>query len=213
MNELLTDDEIVALSVNLGKSWPVSLPTIANPELLNLQASNNRGVRSLAVRGLAKASGAGELAIDQEIFGLAKRVTTATSYLSAFVADRAHPVTVAGSSVTSYFGESSAPPVVDSVTVSGVHALREESASDAQAAVVAFAENAFLGTTLPSGDVTALVVVVTLVVQDARSIEAVLVYPGGLETGVLSSTDGDEPQFARRAKTSTWDSSWITALG
>jgi hypothetical protein len=213
MNELLTDDEIVALSVNVGKSWPLSLPTIANPELVNLQASNNRGVRSLAVRGLAKTSGAGALAINGELFDLATKVTSATSYLTAFVADRAHPVTVAGSSVTAYFGGDAAGAVVDSVTVSGVHAVREESPSDARAAVITFAETAFLGTTLTAWVATSLVVIVALASPGESTLDAVLVTPGTLERGVISSDDGGDPQFVQSAMASTWAPEWIAALG
>lgn len=50
-DDLLTDDEIVALAVDAGRSWPAPLPTVSVEDPAELGASAERGIRSLLARG------------------------------------------------------------------------------------------------------------------------------------------------------------------
>jgi hypothetical protein len=50
-DDFVTDDELVALAVDVGRAWPAPLPTVAVEDASALVASAERGVRSLLVRG------------------------------------------------------------------------------------------------------------------------------------------------------------------
>ncbi len=210
MNELLTDDEIVALSVNVGKAWPLSLPTIPTKDLPNLQASNNRGIRSLAVRGLATVAPQDGLILDQGLLALTSRAIGANGYLAAYVADKESPGVPAGSSVTVYFAHDDGPAVVDSVTVSGVHALRAASSAEGRTAVSQFAEKAFVGKTLAG--TSGLVVVVAKVSRDSDTTQGLLVSAGEVETGTLTFENAPSGYFSASDTTSEWDPALISAI-
>jgi hypothetical protein len=211
MNELLTDDEIVALSVNVGKAWPLSLPTIPTKDLPNLQASNNRGIRSLAVRGLATVAPQDGLTMDHGLLDLASRAIGASEYLAAYVANQESPGVPAGSSVTVYFAQGGGPAVVDSVTVSGVHALRAESPADGRAAVEGFAENAFRGKTLTA--TPGLVVVVATVTTGSFDVPAVVISEGSVQIGALAFKNSPNGQFSPSETSSEWDPQVLSSGG
>ncbi len=73
----LTDDEVVALALGLGRAWPASVPTVDLDDVDAVRAAGLRGERSLFVRGLVDGDGGIDPALVPilELCGAEKRLT------------------------------------------------------------------------------------------------------------------------------------------
>ncbi len=125
MSVLLTDDEVVALAVDLAAPWRGSLPTV-EVTTEGLRQAAFRGMRSLGVRGL----GRGEAnAMDAD---LARRAISTAPMAQAFVAAEASPLTPASSAVGIYPTEAD-EVIVNVIMASGVHEFSVSSRPRARA--------------------------------------------------------------------------------
>jgi hypothetical protein len=144
MNEasLLTDDEIVALCAIDGRPWPLGLITVGSTAE-ELTRAGMRGMRSLLVRQLAIQVDGSELrpheVLARDIVGF----LGATRRIGAYIASASDHSALAGAAVTA--AQTSDGWLLDTVTATGVHALRRTSADDAAATVADMAEQAYDG--------------------------------------------------------------------
>jgi len=79
---VLTDDEVIALSVLEGTSWPAPLPTVDITQEGALDAAGRRGARSLAVRGYLDDDG-----IDEELHAFLQPALSHQVRQGVFVAE------------------------------------------------------------------------------------------------------------------------------
>lgn len=142
MSILLTDDEVVAAAIQRGKTWPHPLPTV-ELDADALLSAGARGARSLLVRGLARTDGSA-LVIDESICSIVDRVADSLQRALAYIADRSDPAALAGSSTYLYLTSDAYRPVVlDLVSASGVHNLREVTRAEGVELFLAAVENVF----------------------------------------------------------------------
>lgn len=140
---LLTDDEVASVAIQFGIAWQYPLPTIENDQTALLNAGA-RGARSLIARGLANSDGK-SLTIDEAASTLVTKVGGATRSVVAYVAPRSNSSSLSGSSIYLYQGSNeSETDVLDLVSASGIHDLRESTHAEAVAVFLAAMENAFL---------------------------------------------------------------------
>lgn len=139
MTVLLTDDEVVAISVRNGVAWPSPLPTIELSED-GLSRSERSGLRSLAVRGFLDVS-QDSPTIDAEVAQTVLLASKAARWTAAYVAAIDAPTVLAGDSTYLYEAESES--LLDAVSAAGVHQFTSTSADDARALFVALAKNVF----------------------------------------------------------------------
>ena len=152
---LLTDDEIVALRAASGKPWPAPLLTVpaTAEELAN---AGMRGMRSLMVRRLAGGDAeAPGFRPHEYIARDAAAFAESTDRIGAYVAPASDPTQLGGASITA--ARSTDGWVIDTVTATGIHALRQTSADEAAKAGLAFVESAYAGTLFTGDDADQLV--------------------------------------------------------
>ena len=206
MGILLTDDEIISAVIQRGKSWPHPLPTVALDSEALLSAGA-RGARSLLVRGLAQTDGS-SLVIDESISSIVDRVADSAERAIAYIADRSDPAALAGSSTYLYLSSDvDRPAVLDLVSASGVHDLREVTRTEGVELFLAAVENVFrLGIRTPSGDAEPV-----LFSFSNFGPQAVVVTKGRLELGERGIEDGT---FDQRESFRNWDGALLSeALG
>ena len=135
---LVTDDEVVALAAKADGAWPVPLPTVERqPDVLRV--SGMRGIRSLAVRGLADTGTPGAVLYDEGLVDLVSSITRAEDRVLAFVARRDGIFQPRGALVGA-FRASGESWIIDSMTGNGVHAIWGGPASEAAEAIARFAQ-------------------------------------------------------------------------
>jgi hypothetical protein len=91
---LLSDDEVVAAAVRLGKDWKASLPTVNVEDPSDLIRAAARGHRSLYLRGLLTGPDNSELV--PEVSALLGPAAGAIPQHLGYAADSANPQVVAG---------------------------------------------------------------------------------------------------------------------
>lgn len=127
---LLTDDEILAVSLHGGSNWPAMLPSVAESVPLRTVAAM-RGVRSMLVRGLASAEN-DELLFDDIVSAHIGAFHAARAVISYHVSTLDSPVFFGGDGTSIAlppFGDAR----INSVTAAGVHRLgRSDSSTVAQ---------------------------------------------------------------------------------
>jgi hypothetical protein len=200
---LLTDDEIVAVAVKLGVTWPYPLPTVER-SAEGLLAARSRGGRSLMVRGLATIE-EGALSIDKPACGLVSRATSADWHVISYVATDKRPESLAGTSTYLYLdADESAPVTLDLVSSSGIHDIRESSRADAFDLVLALIENAFLhGIRGPSNVVSSPVLFSSSTIQ-AENSQAIRVSQGVLAFGTFVVENGNS-SFNEDFASAVWE--------
>lgn len=148
LDVLLTDDEIVALVAATRTPWPYGLPTVPADDRA-LTAAGLRGLRSLAVRGLARTGTAVEYS--PQLSEAVRSAATAAHHVVAQVAVRESPAQPRGSAVGIFRAEDGW--MADSVTLAGVHALRETTLDDAADLLLRFVTEVWEnGVTSPGED-------------------------------------------------------------
>lgn len=135
MEVLLTDDEVVALTAAARTAWPYGLHTVAAADEA-LIAAGLRGLRSLAVRGLATTGTAGRVEYPPELVLQFTDIATAERYALVQVAARDAVAQPRGAMVGAF--AVGAAWVTDSVTVSGVHAIRPVTEDEAAELLLRF---------------------------------------------------------------------------
>jgi hypothetical protein len=199
---VLSDDEIVAIAVKDGASWPGPLPTINLGEREMLQAIV-RGVRSLLARELVTMIGI-DYEVSADVRTLIGQATLATHAASAYVSEVSSPGQLKGSSAYLYFGESGA--VIDLVTLGGVHEVGEVSADGGLSVLTALADNAHrFGIEAEEGAEPALYVRSTAHPEEARRITK-----GKLAIGRIVG-EGAKVKFDSTAE-SHWDDAELKAF-
>lgn len=139
MSLVLTDDEVVAVSLHNRIAWPTPLPTVSMTED-GLRRSRLLGERSLLVRGLLDVSGE-KPAYQSEVVGTILAAAEAPRWIAAYVAAAITPGELAGDSTYVYEGASGW--LVDMVSPTGVHQLAPSTDGEARELMVAMAENVF----------------------------------------------------------------------
>jgi hypothetical protein len=124
---VLTDDEVVAVSFELGEPWPGGLPTVRIDDPAALQGASFRGHRSLVVRGLLSEDGT----LDESAAGTCSEIAGADTYLIAYLADEAFRP--AGWGIMSGHYPSPAGWLFESVNPVGIHRLVRLPADDHRA--------------------------------------------------------------------------------
>lgn len=139
MTTLLTDDELVALSVDREQAWPTALPTVPSQSTSALFAAANRGRRSLAVRGLLEelATGKSPLASNIDDFLRATRLTGAT------ICPTGRPDLVAGGGIVLAAPLGARDWICDTFTANGVHRFDRCSSGVALERVLGLAHKVF----------------------------------------------------------------------
>jgi hypothetical protein len=153
MQHLLTDDEIVALATKSDRPWQFPLLTVRTDVPAAVAAAALRGLRSLIVRGLAAVDSEG-IAVDASLVNDYKLVASAPRILLAH-ASPADSVAASGSAVIVFYGD--AGVYADTMTVVGIHALRQVTHEEALSAIKSFAMTAFEGSTPRVGDTTVII--------------------------------------------------------
>lgn len=146
MQELFTDDEVVALCGATRSSWPLPLLTIAQDERA-VRAAAFRGLRSLLVRKLAMATGAGNPVVEPELAAIVARAAAASRLVVAHVSG-VEQVGWAGAGVAVFVDEQG--PILDVVNATGIHGLQTVDAVQAARTIAAFVQTRFD----PAEDVT-----------------------------------------------------------
>ncbi|MDI9914247.1 hypothetical protein [Rhodococcus sp. IEGM 1379] len=123
---LLTDDEILAVSLHGGSNWPGLLPSVAESAALRTVAAM-RGVRSMLVRELARADN-DSLSFPADIHDHVDSFRTAKAVFGYHVSTLDAPVFFGGDGAAiavPAFGEAR----INSVTSAGVHRLSRSDSS------------------------------------------------------------------------------------
>jgi hypothetical protein len=131
----LTDDEIVAVSIDGGTAWPLPLITV-DSELAAMSSARLRGIRSLTIRELTV-----DEAPNQELSSIVKAATSATRWCAALGVDKDGSPLVGTSTYVLDCGDGLA--VIDLVSVDGTHRLSSTTIADAHQLLVALAKNVF----------------------------------------------------------------------
>lgn len=146
MQELLTDDEIVALCGATRASWPLPLLTVAQDERA-VTAAAFRGLRSLLVRKLATATGAGNPAVEPELAAIVARAAVASRLVVVHVSG-VEQVGWAGAGVAAFVDDHGL--ILDVVNATGIHGLQNGDSVQAASTIAAFIRSRFD----PAGEVT-----------------------------------------------------------
>ena len=147
---LLTDDEVVAVAVDLKTHWPGALPTVASDDRTSLAATSSRGHRSLLVR---------DLLVDGSVGGSrgpgpATAVAGATAHVTVFLADDTFERASWGIASTHY--PTAGGWVLGTISPTGVHHLSPQPEEDQRRYMAAILDGApRFGPTASSGDDTA----------------------------------------------------------
>lgn len=123
---LLTDDEILAVSLHGGSNWPGLLPSVAESAPLRTVAAM-RGVRSMLVRELARADN-DALSFNADIRDHVDAFRTAKAIFGYHVSTVDAPIFFGGDGATiamPAFGEAR----INAVTATGVHRLSRSDSS------------------------------------------------------------------------------------
>lgn len=139
MQELLTDDEIVALCGATGLSWPIPLVTIPQDERA-VTAAAFRGLRSLLVRKLATSTGAGAPAAEPELARIVARAAAATTIVIAHVSG-VEQLGWVGAGIAAFVDDQGL--VLDVVNATGIHGLQTSESTQAVEAIAAFVRSRF----------------------------------------------------------------------
>lgn len=139
MHELLTDDEMVALCGATRSSWPLPLLTVAQDERA-VTAAAFRGLRSLLVRKLATATGAGNPAVEPELAAIVARAAAATRLVVAHVSG-VEQVGWAGAGVAVFVDDQGL--ILDVVNATGIHGLQTADSAQAAHAIATFVQTRF----------------------------------------------------------------------
>ncbi|WP_395245244.1 hypothetical protein ACGGZK_05420 [Agromyces sp. MMS24-K17] len=194
MDELLTDDEIVAVAGARGVGWPVPLVSVAGEERA-ITAAAFRGLRSLIVRGRARATGDGRTEIEPALAATVERAAKAPRVVIAHVSG-GDLAGLAGAAAAVFIDDRGI--VLDVADATGVHALEESDAATARARIVAFARTRFApapGLSLSSAG--------CVLIAASGEDRVLRVRPDHVEVGRVD-LDDDGPRFAA-ASTTTFD--------
>lgn len=155
----LTDDEVVAIAVELGAPWGGPLPTVDIGDADALQSALVRGRRSLMVRGLTADAGDGP-AVDAGLLSDLATGTAENILLSTFVATRDLTYVSEGTAAVVYADAAGhqggdAAVLVEAVSGSGIHYFAIQSRRAAVAAVTETVAEVFAeGLTVQAGSET-----------------------------------------------------------
>ena len=191
---LLTDDEMVALSVGRGQPWPIALPTVPMGSQTGLRASANRGLRSLAVRDLVDACAAGQPGVGVAIDDLLR----ATRLSAVTASPAARPDVVVGGGLVFAAPLGAAEWVCDTFTANGVHSLDRCTAEEAVSRAVALAERAFGDGVV---DLAGAVELGLAMSQQGKPSRRAVITRGQL--AVMEAVPGDGPDFFEAISTHT----------
>ncbi|WP_062385122.1 hypothetical protein [Demequina iriomotensis] len=139
MSVMLTDDEVAAISVHRGEIWPGVLPTVPVRSRSALAAAVNRGVRSLAVRGLGDELGDGAVGVGAAV----AEVLRSTRRVSAQVVHVARPDVAAGGGVVASIALGARAWTLDTYSPNGVHAFDQADDAGLLDRIMAIASSAF----------------------------------------------------------------------
>ncbi len=131
----LTDDEIVAISIDGGAAWPIPLITV-DIDFAAMSSARLRGIRSLAVRELIF-----DAAPSQELSSIVKAAATATRWCAAIGVDENGSPLVGTSTYVLDRGDGLT--VIDLVSGDGTHRLSFSTIRDANQLLIALAKNVF----------------------------------------------------------------------
>ncbi|MEZ3160506.1 hypothetical protein AB1K54_08135 [Microbacterium sp. BWT-B31] len=176
MNQLLTDDEILAAAAAAGRNWPLPLLTVRN-EPAALRAAAFRGLRSLIVRGLATPLEQETTTIEPRLRALIERIADARRATIAHVSLSERPV-LAGSSYAVFADD--AGLVVDVGNAMGVHAISTSDVRGGMNGLVEFVRTRFA----PRPDVR-LPESGCVLVADSPGERSLRVRPGLIEIGSM----------------------------
>lgn len=112
----LTDDELVAIAVDLSGPWFGGLPTVDVDSEESLAAAALRGHRSLLVRELLNADGE----LEGDLPALAGRQVGSRDFITVYIGDAEHARASWGIASTHY---RASEWILETVTVLGVHSL------------------------------------------------------------------------------------------
>lgn len=112
----LTDDELVAIAVDLSGPWLGGLPTVDLGSEESLAASALRGHRSLLVRELLNADGE----LEGDLPALAGQQVGSRDFIAVYIGDAEHARASWGIASTHY---RAVEWILETVTVLGVHGL------------------------------------------------------------------------------------------
>lgn len=133
---LLTDDEIVALMARCDVAWPLPLPTVGRvPDLV--RAAGVRGVRSLAVRGLADTRAPAAVSYQDDLLHMTRSIARAEARVLAYVARRTEVFAPRGA-IVGVFRSGDDRWLIDSMTGNGVHAIWPGAGVDAVEIIARF---------------------------------------------------------------------------
>lgn len=178
---LLSDDEIVAAAVQLGKDWRASLPTVSVEDPADLLKAAARGNRSLYLRGLLTGAENAELA--PQVSALVSRVAGTLPEHLGYAARASEPRVVAGLRFAIF--ESTQGNKVLVVTLpNGINEISEIEPARASEFVTAFAF-----APLHAGDDDKATVL--LAPGDADSATFAVVTAHGTKTGTVSLSTPD----------------------
>jgi hypothetical protein len=163
-----------------------------------LNSAQQRGARSLVVRGLLSVTADGPV-FSQEVVETVLGAATAPSWVAAYVATADQPTTLAGDSTYVYRAEPSW--LLDFVSPGGIHQLGVTAADDAEALILALAKNVFDFGFL--GNPTDAV----LFVGNSASPEWVKIREGELEVGQFSAQT-----FAPSISVAEWTGTEVAAV-
>jgi hypothetical protein len=197
MTVLLTDDEVVAISLEGRLTWPTPLPSVELDES-GIARSQQLGLRSLVVRGLLD-SAARPPGVAPEISDIVRTVAEAPSWVAAYVASTGSPTKLAGDSTYVYRAEPSW--LLDAVSPGGIHQIGATTNENAEELIVALAKNVFdFGF---RGDRTDA----ALFIGNSESPEWVKICAGELELGHFS-----EGAFVPISSVSDWTGAEIASV-
>ena len=139
MRELLTDDEVVFLASATNSGWPLPLLTIRLDVQEAVTAAAFRGYRSLLVRGLAGREN-DENTISKELAEAIEEIGRSTRMTMAHVSDL-DSIGLEGSATVLF--ECGTRLLLDSITVTGVHALGDSGLAEAKQSMLSFARSRY----------------------------------------------------------------------
>lgn len=196
MDVLLTDDEVVALSAAAATAWPYGLLTVAADERA-IVAAGVRGVRSLAVRGLVSAGTPNGVDYPPSLVNQVARIATARRHVMVQVCSREDLLQPRGAMVGAFAGSADGSWLVDSVTLSGVHAMRTTSPEEAAELILRFVNEVWEnGVKSPDGGTRFGLFVTSSAVGE----KSFFVSHGSTEAFVLTGIGGFELPAGRHAE-------------
>ncbi|SEQ81642.1 hypothetical protein [Arthrobacter sp. OV608] len=178
---LLSDDEVVAAAVQLGKEWKASLPTVRVEDPADLLGAAARGNRSLYLRGLLTGAGNAELA--PEVAALVSRAAGTPPEHLGYAARAAEPGVVAGLRFC-IFGSPQGNKVLVVTLPNGINEISEVEPAQASEFVTAFAS-----APLSAGDEDKATVLLAPGYADSATFA--IVTAQGTKTGTVSLSTPD----------------------